>query len=100
VVKETPGGTPGYMRIWSRLTSEYLAAALPLGLQLRTCADPRRPFPLVDDGSLRSATGDAFPDHVPDAPPNIWALHRWCTAATNAAYRDNPAAIILHFQLA
>ena len=99
VVKESPGGAPGYMPIWSRLTSDYLAAALPLGLQLRRCAEPRRPFPLVDDGVLRSATGDAFPGHVPGAPPNIWALHRWCTAATNAAYRDNPAAIILHFQL-
>jgi hypothetical protein len=53
----------------------------------------------VDDGDLRSATGDVFPDHVPGAPPNIWALHRWCTAATNAAYRDNPAVIIWRFQL-
>jgi hypothetical protein len=87
------------MPIWSRLTSAYLAAALPLGLQLRSCAEPRRPFPLVDDGVLGSATGEAFPDHVPHSAPNIWALHRFCPAATNAAYRDNPAAIILHFQL-
>ena len=69
-----------------------LAAALPLGLQVRRCEEPRRPFPLVDDDG-------AFPDHEPDAPPNIWALHRWAPAATNAAYRDNPAVIIWHFQL-
>jgi ubiquinone/menaquinone biosynthesis C-methylase UbiE len=99
VVKAGPDGSPGYMPIRSRLTSEYLAAALPLGLQVRRCEEPRRPFPLVDDGDLRSATGDGFPDHVPGAPPNRWALHRWCPAATNAVYRDNPVAIIWHFQL-
>jgi len=87
------------MPIRTRLTSDYIAAALPLGLQVRRCEEPRRPFPLVDDGDLRSATGDVFPAHVPGAPPNIWALHRWCTAATNAAYRDNPAVVIWHFQL-
>ena len=32
-------------------------------------------------------------------PPNIWALHHWCPAATNAAYRGMPLAIIWHFQL-
>jgi hypothetical protein len=48
---------------------------LPRGVALD--AAPRRPFPLVDDGDLRSATGDVFPDHAPGAPPNIWALHRW-----------------------
>jgi ubiquinone/menaquinone biosynthesis C-methylase UbiE len=99
LVKARPDGSPAYMPIRTRLASEYLAAALPLGLQVRRCEEPRRPFPLVDDGDLRSATGDVFPDHVPDAPPNIWALHRWCTAATNAAYRGNPAVIIWHFQL-
>jgi SAM-dependent methyltransferase len=99
VVKAGPDGRPGYMPIWSRLTSDYLAAALPLGLQVLRCEEPRRPFPLVDDGDVRSETGDVFPDHVSGAPPNIWALHRWCTAATNAAYRGNPAAIIWHFQL-
>jgi SAM-dependent methyltransferase len=99
VVKARPDGSPGYMPIRVRLTSDYIAAALPLRLQVRRCEEPRRPFPLVDDGDLRSATGDEFPDHVPDAPPNIWALHRWCPAATNAAYRDNPAVIIWHFQL-
>jgi ubiquinone/menaquinone biosynthesis C-methylase UbiE len=93
VVKARSDGSPGYMPIRSRLTSDYLAAALPLGLQVRRCEEPRRPFPLVDDGD------EGFPEHIPGAPPNIWALHRWCTAATNAAYRDTPAAIIWHFQL-
>ncbi len=92
VVKDGPDGSPGYMPIRTRLASDYLRAALPLGLQVRRCEEPRRPFPLVEDDG-------AFPDHEPDAPPNIWALHRWAPAATNAAYRDNPAVIIWHLQL-
>jgi ubiquinone/menaquinone biosynthesis C-methylase UbiE len=97
VVKARTDGTPGYMPIRARLTSDYLAAALPLGLHVRRCEEPRRPFPLVDESGV--SEGAPVPDHVPGAPPNIWALHRWCTAATNAAYRDSPAVIIWHFQL-
>jgi ubiquinone/menaquinone biosynthesis C-methylase UbiE len=97
VVKERPDGSAGYMPIRTRLASEYLAAALPLGLQVRRCEEPRRPFPLVDDSGV--SEGAPVPDHVPGAPPNIWALHRWATAATNAAYRDSAAVIIWHFQL-
>jgi ubiquinone/menaquinone biosynthesis C-methylase UbiE len=97
VVKAGPEGTPGYMPIWSRATSDYLAAALPLGLQVRRCEEPRRPFPLVDDSGV--SEGAPVPEHVPGAPLNIWALHRWCPAATNAAYRDAPAVVIWHFGL-
>ena len=97
VVKARSDGSQGYMPIRSRLTSDYLAAALPLGLQVRRCEEPLRPFPLVDGNG--SSDGAPVPDHVPGAPPNIWALHRWCPDATNAAYRGLPAAIIWHFQL-
>jgi SAM-dependent methyltransferase len=97
VVKARSDGGPGYMPIRGRLTSDYLAAALPLGLQVRRCEEPLRPFPLVDKRG--SSDGAPVPDHVPGDPPNIWALHRWCPAATNAAYRGLPAAIIWHFQL-
>jgi ubiquinone/menaquinone biosynthesis C-methylase UbiE len=97
LVKARADGSPGYMPTWNRRTSEYLAAALPLGLHARRCEEPLRPFPLVDEHGR--STGDAVPDHVADGPPNIWALHRWCPAATNAAYRDVPIAIIWRFQL-
>ncbi len=97
VVKARPDGTLGYMPTWSRRTSEYLAAALRLGLHVRRCEEPLRPFPLVDERG--TSHGAEVPDHVPGAPPNIWALHRWCPTATNAAYRGVPAAVILHFQL-
>ena len=92
LVRVGPDGEVGYMPVYARLASDYLAAALPLGLQVRRCEEPRRPSPLVDDDGTE-------PDHVPGEPPNIWSLHALAPAATNAAWRDNPAAIIWHFQL-
>ena len=97
VVKENADGGLGYMPIRARQTSEYLAAALPLGLQVRRCEEPRRPSPLVDETG--ESGGAPVPDHVPGEPPNIWALHRWAPEATNAAYRDAPIVIVWHFQL-
>lgn len=99
VVRTGPDGNPGYLPHGDRLTSDFLVAALPLGLQVRRCEEPRRPYPLVDEEGTPAAYA-AVPAHVPGTPPNIWALHRWCTAATNAAFRDTPAAIIWHFQVA
>jgi ubiquinone/menaquinone biosynthesis C-methylase UbiE len=99
LVKIGPDGEFGYMPTYARLASDYLAAALPLGLQVRRCEEPRRPSPLVGDDGTDLYDGIRPPDHVPGSPPNIWALHRFCPAATNAAWRGQPAAIILHFQL-
>jgi ubiquinone/menaquinone biosynthesis C-methylase UbiE len=93
LVKLGPNGEFGYMTTHARLPSDYLGAALPLGLQVRRCDEPRRPSPLVEDSA-------EHPEYVPGAPPNIWALLRFAPAAANAAYRDTPAAIIWHFQLA
>lgn len=99
VVRTGPDGNPGYLPHGDRLTSDFLVAALPLGLQVRRCEEPRRPYPLVDeDGTPPGYAAVPVPAQVPGTPPNIWVLHRWCTAATNAAYRDTPAAIIWHFQ--
>ena len=92
LVKPQRDGTFGYMPRNDRRTSDYLMAALPLGFQLRRCEEPRRPFPLVD--AVRRPTASPAP-----VPPNIWALHAWATEATNTAYRDSPAVIVLHFQL-
>jgi ubiquinone/menaquinone biosynthesis C-methylase UbiE len=92
-------GRRGCMPVWQRRASDYLAAALPLGFEVRRCEEPRRPSPLVrDDGASVTDTGPP-PDHAPDEAPNIWALHPYAVDATNAAYRDLPAAIIWHFQL-
>lgn len=100
LVRVGPDGEVGYMPTWSRLASDYLAAALPLGLQVRRCEEPRRPSPLVGDDGTDLYDGVRPPDDVPGNPPNIWSLHARATAATNAAWRGQPAAIIWHFQLA
>ncbi len=94
-----PEGEFGYMPIYARLASDYLAAALPLGLRLRQCKEPRRPSPMVGDDGTDLYDGVRPPDHVPGEPPNIWSLHALATAATNAAWQGKPAAIIWHFQL-
>ena len=52
LVRVGPDGGYGYMPIYSRLASDYLAVALPLGLQVLRCEEPRRPSPLIgDDGT-------------------------------------------------
>ena len=103
VVKEGPDGRLGYMPTAVRLTSDYLAAALPLGLQVRRCEEPRRPYPLVNEEGVSlydiEHDNDPPPPHAPGEPPDVWSLHRSCPDATNAAWRGTPAAIIWHFQL-
>jgi SAM-dependent methyltransferase len=98
LVKRTPAGNFEYMRTFSRLTSDYLAAALPLGFEVRRCVELRRRTPLVDADGRDLADPDT-PEHRPGRPPNIWALHRFAPEATNAAYRGLPHAIVWHFQL-
>ena len=99
LVRVGPGGEIGYMPTWSRLASDYLAAALPLGLRVRRCEEPRRPSPVIDDDGTTLYDGERLPDHVPGNPPSIWSLHPRAIAATNAAWRDAPVAIIWHLQL-
>jgi hypothetical protein len=100
VVKRGPDGSFGYMPIYSRLASDYLAAALPLGLEVRRCDEVRQQRPIVGDDGTDLDDGTPPPAHVPGDPPNIWALHPFSPAATNAAWLGKPRAIIWHFQLA
>jgi SAM-dependent methyltransferase len=99
LVRVGPDGSYGYMPVYARLASEYLAAALPLGLQVRRCEEPRRPSPLYGDDGTDLYDGARPPAHVPNDPPNIWSLNAFDPAATNAAWRGSPAAIVWHFQL-
>jgi hypothetical protein len=87
----------GY-RSWAAFC-DYLAAALLLDLQVRRCEELRRPFPLVDDGDLRSATGDVFPDHDPVLPRTSGHCIAGLPSATNAANRESPAVVVWHFEL-
>ena len=92
VVVALPGGDFGYLPHRNHLASDYLAAALPLGFQVRRCEEPRLPFPAIDP--------DATPSDIPPAhPSDIWSLWPWCPDAVNAVYRDSPALIVWHFQL-
>jgi SAM-dependent methyltransferase len=91
-------GTDGRASIlteYHRPLSEYLAAALPVGFQVRHCAEPhgarRRPV------STRSA---GVPVVVPgsSAPEVDWDLPGWVPEATALAM-DVPSIVIWHFQL-
>jgi len=99
LVRVGPSGEFGYMPTYARLGSDYLAAALPLGLQVRRCEEPRRPGPLLADDGVTLYDGVRLPDPVPGDPPYIWSLHALAVDATNAAWRGKPVAIIWHFQL-
>jgi SAM-dependent methyltransferase len=72
-----PGGRAGLLPAHRHLASDYLAAALPLGLQVRSCAEPGWPASDLGGGPL---------------------AREWCRAAADAAYTGTPAAIIWHFQ--
>ena len=99
LVRVGPDGEYGYMPVYARLPSDYLATALPLGLKVRRCEEPRRPSPLYGEDGTDLHDGARPPEHVPGAPPNIWSLNALAPAATNAAWRGSPAAIVWHFQL-
>jgi SAM-dependent methyltransferase len=91
----TDGG-PAFLPQYTHLTSAYLSAAGPLGLQLRRCEEP------CGDHSAMSPDSDPPPrDMLVDSAtlPDIGTLHRYCPAAVSAAYRDIPILIIWHFQL-
>lgn len=93
IVKALPDGGYGYLPHYNRFTSEYLAAALPLGLQVRRCEELRAGW---------SDPNDAPPPVRvrPDHPSDIWTLQDWYPAASHAAHNGNPILIIWHFQLA
>jgi hypothetical protein len=94
VVKRRADGSLGYMPIRIRPASEYLAAALPLGLRLLRCEEPETPPPLIGEDGTDLHTGEPSPEHVPGGVPNIWALHPFCIEATSAAWQGKPAAIV------
>jgi ubiquinone/menaquinone biosynthesis C-methylase UbiE len=99
VLRAGPEGELGYMPAYARLASEYLAAALPLGFQVRRCEEPRVPSPLLDDEGRTIGDGERLPPQDPDDAPYIWALHAEAIEATNAAWRGKPSSIIWQFQL-
>jgi ubiquinone/menaquinone biosynthesis C-methylase UbiE len=93
IVNPLPGGGFGYLPHYNRFTSEYLTAALPLGLQVRHCEELRHPW--------RDPSAEPAADRIgPGQPPDIWALRAWCPAAFRAACNGKPLLIFWHFQRA
>lgn len=86
-----PDGQMGYLRTFRHQASDYLAAALPLGLQVRRCEQTRRPpafLPLNEP-----------PDEADDEPWPWGLPKKWCREAAHAAFTGMPMSIIWHFQL-
>jgi SAM-dependent methyltransferase len=98
VVSDRPNGELGYMPIYSHRTSDYLQAAISLGLQVRRCEEPTVPSPLLDEDGTTIHDGARLPDCVRGEAFSIWELHARAIEATNAAWRDKPAVIVWHFQ--
>ena len=97
-VREQPDGAVGYSPNAMWLTSEYLNAALAVGLEVRQCVEPRRPDLFVDDTGTPPGDPQPIERYIAGEVPDIWSLHPWCPAATNAAYRATPRLIVWRFQ--
>jgi SAM-dependent methyltransferase len=87
-------GRPGRLVSHRHLVGDYLRAALPVGLQLRACEEPRVP------AAEQPADG---PRPQPGIGP--WELWPWALAglvpdAARAANAGMPGVIVWHFQLA
>ena len=95
---DDPQGDLGYMPVYARLASEYLAAALPLGFRVLRCEEPRVPSPLLDDEGRTVHDGERLPPQDPNEPPYTWSLHAEAIDATNAAWRGKPSSIIWLFR--
>lgn len=99
MVNAAPDGRQVYLPNRPRRTSDYLAAALPLGLEVRGCQELERPSPMVGPDGTPTADENPVPPYDPGEPGDIWSLHRFAPAATNAAYHRVPVAIVWHFEL-
>lgn len=94
VVMIGPDGEPGYLPHANRRPGDYLRAALSLGLRVRRCDEP-----LVGESRTSEEVSLTRQEMLPDGPPNIWLLHYWYPEATRAAFRNQPSALIWHFEL-
>jgi SAM-dependent methyltransferase len=89
----TGDARPWLLPAYRHRASDYLAAALPLGLQVRRCDEPRQP-----GGDDRAQMPEDIAPRPWDSWP--WSLLGIVPAAAAAAWKGTPATIIWHFQLA
>ncbi|GAA2912370.1 hypothetical protein GCM10010443_88930 [Actinoplanes cyaneus] len=86
-------GEPQLIPSYRHRASDYLNAALPLGLHLRRCEEPGQQTmheqdPMADD--ITTHAWDVWP----------WSLLAITPAAFSAAWTGTPAVVLWHFQLA
>lgn len=84
-----PAGEPGLSPTYRHTAGDYLRAALPHGLQVRRCEEPRREM------SAQPRPAELSPGDWADWP---WSLLPLVPEASRAAW-DRPSTIIWHFQL-
>ncbi|RBM21039.1 SAM-dependent methyltransferase [Prauserella sp. PE36] len=88
-----PGGEPRRLVTHRHLVGDYLRAALPLGLIVRRCEEPRPPAREPDagpaNGSVSLEPWDLWP----------WSLAGLVPEAAWAANAGVPALLVWHFQL-
>lgn len=87
-----PDGRPTTFTEYHRELSDYLAAALPAGFQVRHCAEPHI--------RTKESTTAGVPTVVPGsaAPELSWELLNWVPEAVTALM-NVPSIVIWHFQL-
>jgi ubiquinone/menaquinone biosynthesis C-methylase UbiE len=90
IVQALPHGGYGYLPHYNRFTSEYLAAALPLGFQVRHCEELRAAW---SDPNEAPPPVRILPEH----PSDIWTLQDWCPVAAQATRNGDPILIFWHF---
>ncbi len=83
-----PAGEPGLAPTYRHTAGDYLRAAVPHGLQVRRCEEPRREMSAPPPAPLRPGDWAGWP----------WTLLPLVPEASRAAW-DQPSTIIWHFQL-
>jgi len=84
-----PAGEPALAPTYRHTAGDYLRAAVPHGLRVRRCEEPRR------EVLPQPATAEPVPGDWADWP---WTLLPLVPEASRAAW-DQPSTIIWHFQL-
>ena len=92
LVMRLPDGSYGYLPHYRRVTSEYLAAAIPLGLAVRRCQELRVEW---SDPNEAPPPIRVMPEH----PAQHWTLSDWYPVAAHGAGNGDPLLIFWQFQL-
>lgn len=90
-------GQPGRLPAHRHLAGDYLRAALPLGLQVRRCEEPRLPNHDQPNRRLQPPRPGIAVGPWDDWP---WCLRDLAPEAASAASGRTPVTIVWHFQLA